>query len=237
MLSCVLNHQLPFQTYLATYFVLTDLILLYQYFYFGKGDFVCDEDVLKVPDDEEATCLLSDHPLKMVQTIEDSIPILSNYGSTTSSKPTVLMALLLFGCKLGLGSGADLSTFSSPITTTFQVTFGWTLAWICTSFYLVSRVPQIYKNQKRHSTQGLSLALFTFAVCGNLTYATSILIHPGQTRESIMISLPYLTGSVGTLLMDAIIFGQFLYYRKNNAKVDNIPTTAALTRALTFSSQ
>jgi uncharacterized protein with PQ loop repeat len=242
MFSCVLNHQLPFQTYLAAYFVLTDLILLYQYFHFGKGDLLCNENTLKAPVqsavDEESVNLISDHHLEMTQKIEESVPILSNYGSTASSKPTVFMGLLLFGCKLGFGSESNLSTFSSASTATFQATFGWTLAWICASFYLISRVPQIYKNHKRNSTQGLSLALFNFAVCGNLTYAASILLHPGHTHETIMASLPYLFGSVGTLLLDAVIFGQFLHYRKNsNEKLDNIPTTAVLTRALTFSSQ
>lgn len=241
MLSCVLNRQLPFQTYLAAYFILTDLILLYQYFYFGKGDHLCSENALKVPvqsaDDEESRYLISDHPLEMTQTIEESSPRLGSYGSTASSKPTVFMGLLLFGCKLGLGSGTNLSTFSPASAATFQITFGWILAWICTSFYLLSRIPQIFKNLKRRSTQGLSLALFAYAVCGNVTYATGILIHPGHTHETIMTSIPYFAGSIGTLLMDMIIFGQFLYYRHNNEKVDNVPATATLTRALTFSSE
>ncbi|KAI8048958.1 PQ loop repeat-domain-containing protein [Gilbertella persicaria] len=181
MLSCILNSQLPFQIYLATYFVSTDLILLFQYFYYGKGD------------------------LQYITSVS------SKYGSVSNTKTsTMLMGVLLFGWN-----------FENPVT------FGWTLAWICNSLYLLSRIPQIYKNFKRHSTQGLSLALFFLL----------ILAHPGHTAETLMQSLPYLFGSLGTLFLDAIIFGQFLHYRKNTAHVDNTPTTAALTRALTFSSQ
>ncbi|KAH8923227.1 hypothetical protein BT69DRAFT_1334037 [Atractiella rhizophila] len=36
LLGCILTHQLPFQTYLATYFVTVDCILLYQFFYYSR---------------------------------------------------------------------------------------------------------------------------------------------------------------------------------------------------------
>lgn len=250
MFSCVLNHQLPFQTYLAIYFVGTDLILLYQYFHFGKGDLLYSEEAaLKInngitndqSNDEESTLLLTE-PLELIKTIEDVCPsshTACTYGSTDNKrKPTTLfMGLILFGCRLGFGSAltttatgaADNSNnvnMISMLTNTDYasvVTFGWLLAWMCTTFYLVSRIPQIYKNYKRHSTQGLSLALFNFAVCGNLTYAASILLHPGHTRRTFLESLPYLAGSVGTLFLDAIIFGQFVHYKRQN-NVRNIAT-------------
>ncbi|KAH0827025.1 hypothetical protein J3R83DRAFT_4706 [Lanmaoa asiatica] len=37
LIGCLLTHQLPFQTYLATYFCTVDCCLLYQYFYYGGG--------------------------------------------------------------------------------------------------------------------------------------------------------------------------------------------------------
>lgn len=222
MFSCVLNHQLPFQTYLATYFVMTDIILLYQYFHFGKGDLLCQEEALKMiaNNDEESTLVLT-------KTIEDISPA-SQYGSTDKNKTTLFMGILLFGCKLGLGSTLTTETGVQDYDT--PVTLGWLLAWMCTTFYLVSRVPQIHKNHKRHSTQGLSLWLFSFAVCGNMTYAASILIHPWHTRKTFLESLPYLSGSVGTLFLDAIIFGQFMYYRSSSKSIvtntlSRVPTT------------
>ncbi|KAI8047590.1 PQ loop repeat-domain-containing protein [Gilbertella persicaria] len=238
MLSCILNSQLPFQIYLATYFVSTDLILLFQYFYYGKGDLQCSEDDWKIntfdqlANDEESSALIHENTLELTKTMEDITSVSSKYGSVSNTKTsTMLMGVLLFGWNFGS------HPMVSALSTENPVTFGWTLAWICNSLYLLSRIPQIYKNFKRHSTQGLSLALFFFAVSGNVTYALSILAHPGHTAETLMQSLPYLFGSLGTLFLDAIIFGQFLHYRKNTAHVDNTPTTAALTRALTFSSQ
>jgi hypothetical protein len=69
-------------------------------------------------------------------------------------------------------------------------------AWTCTTLYLTSRLPQIWKNVSasrhhhsldpdtciqqytRKSVQGLSLALFVFAFLGNLFYVLSILTSP-----------------------------------------------------------
>jgi hypothetical protein len=78
----------------------------------------------------------------------------------------------------------------------------------------MSRIPQLLKNRRRQSVEGLSASLFMFAACGNLTYATSILTHPGQTIDSLLEALPYLIGSAGTLMFDFSIFCQFLWYKK-----------------------
>ncbi|KAI8390316.1 PQ loop repeat-domain-containing protein [Blakeslea trispora] len=203
MFSCVLNHQLPFQTYLAMYFVSTDLILLFQYFYYQHKP-------EQQKSDEEA-CLLIIHPIEQIKTMEDTISDDHGYGTLSQNKPTSLMAILLFGLNFHLSSNLSPENDSGH-----AIPLGMMLAWMCSSFYLISRIPQIYKNYKRHSTQGLSLALFSFAVSGNVTYALSILAHPGHTQASLRQALPYLTGSLGTLFLDAIIFGQYLYYQKKN---------------------
>jgi uncharacterized protein with PQ loop repeat len=206
---------------LGAYFVTTDIILLVQYFYFGKGSNDKTENALNLiyshdqsndTFDELSPFLNMTEPLEMTKTIEDVIPT-NNYGSfgNKSKSATTFMAILLFGTQ------AITDSPPSQISGDSSVTVGWILGWICATFYLASRIPQIAKNYKRHSVQGISLALFTFAVCGNLSYALSILFHPGHTRESFMLSLPYMVGSSGTLFLDAIIFGQYLYYtRKAN---------------------
>lgn len=48
-------------------------------------------------------------------------------------------------------------------------------AWLCASLYLTSRIPQIVKNYRRKSVEGLSILLFILAFFGNLTYVLSIL--------------------------------------------------------------
>ena len=89
---------------------------------------------------------------------------------------------------------------------------GAALGWTSSAVYLLSRIPQILKNIKRGSVEGLSPVMFFCAVMGNMTYAAGILIR-ARTREAIIKALPYLVGSVGTLCFDFTILLQFLYYK------------------------
>jgi uncharacterized protein with PQ loop repeat len=91
-------------------------------------------------------------------------------------------------------------------------------AWLCTCLYLSSRIPQILKNYKRRSVQGLSIALFVFAACGNLTYTLSIFTNPHSTHESLIEAIPYILGSAGTLLFDLSIYSQYVIYNWVNPK-------------------
>jgi len=92
-------------------------------------------------------------------------------------------------------------------------------AWICTTLYLTSRLPQIWKNFVRKSVEGLSVFLFIFAFLGNFFYVLSILSSPymrGPLTEASMFlseSMPYLLGSGGTLMFDVTIVTQFFIYR------------------------
>ncbi|CAO3664233.1 unnamed protein product [Rhizopus stolonifer] len=191
VISCFLNHQLPFQIYLAAYYCMTDFILLFQYFLYRKPKSYSE---IK---QSEAIHFSSESP---------------KYGSTVQSH-TQLFGLFIFGFQV------TQSVRSEPVIDTTLL--GCVLAWTCTTFYLCSRIPQIIKNYQRHSVQGLSLALFSFAVGGNVTYALSIILRPGHTKESFMSSLPYIVSSFGTLLFDLVIFIQFLHYNKKT-KVNSL---------------
>lgn len=74
--------------------------------------------------------------------------------------------------------------------------------------YLGARIPQIIKNQKERSCDGLSLLFFLLSLLGNASYGAGILFHSLQ-RDYIMTNLPWLIGSLGTMVEDAIIFVQF----------------------------
>jgi uncharacterized protein with PQ loop repeat len=92
-------------------------------------------------------------------------------------------------------------------------------AWLCTTLYLTSRLPQIWKNFVRKSVEGLSMFLFVFAFLGNTFYVISILttpemrLSPPANQEFIRESIPYILGSAGTLLFDVSIIGQSFIYR------------------------
>lgn len=158
-------------------------------------------------------------------TLDNEVIIINN--NKNQQHNTRFMGILLFASTLYLNSngGDALTTMSSSSTTTVDgpllelsqdniVWIGRMFAWTCTTLYLLSRIPQLLKNRKRQSVEGLSASLFIFAVGGNLTYASSILTHPGQTLDSLLEALPYLIGSAGTLIFDFSIFCQFLWYTK-----------------------
>lgn len=97
---------------------------------------------------------------------------------------------------------------------------GQVLGWLCAAFYLGSRVPQILLNFERKSVEGISFLFFLFACLGNLTYVVSILAA-GNSMRYLIINASWLVGSVGTLLLDMIIFIQFWVY---NDPYDTIST-------------
>jgi uncharacterized protein with PQ loop repeat len=89
------------------------------------------------------------------------------------------------------------------------------MAWACTVLYLTSRMPQIWKNYTRRSVEGLSIFMFIFAALGNLTYTMSIFTNPSLEMDPGYLpeAVPYVLGSVGTLIFDFTIFIQWYILR------------------------
>jgi len=75
-----------------------------------------------------------------------------------------------------------------------------------------ARIPQIIKNYKDKSCEGLALLFFLLSLMGNLTYGAGILAH-SLDRDYLWVNLPWLIGSLGTIAEDAIIFLQFRLYK------------------------
>src|SRR5277367_5065303 len=81
---------------------------------------------------------------------------------------------------------------------------GQIFGWGCAVLYLGSRIPQVVKNFRRKSTDGLSLLFFLFACLGNITYVLSIVSLSLDSRY-LLINSSWLAGSVGTLVLDALV--------------------------------
>lgn len=93
--------------------------------------------------------------------------------------------------------------------------------------YLGARIPQIIKNQRERSCEGLSLLFFILSLLGNATYGAGVrillyhsarqsilltipqIIFHSTEHDYIITNLPWLIGSLGTMVEDAIIFLQF----------------------------
>ena len=111
---------------------------------------------------------------------------------------------------------------------------GQVFGYLCTVFYLASRGPQIWLNYQRKSTEGVSLLFFLFACIGNLTYDMSIFAYspekncrhgpgrcaPGEASaiysRYIAVNASWIAGSLGTLILDGLIFVQFFLYKKDD---------------------
>ena len=64
------------------------------------------------------------------------------------------------------------------------------------------------------TTIGLSLLFFILSLLGNATYGAGILWHSTE-KEYFLTNLPWLIGSLGTMVEDVTIFAQFHIYAKN----------------------
>ncbi|OSS51968.1 hypothetical protein B5807_03959 [Epicoccum nigrum] len=82
--------------------------------------------------------------------------------------------------------------------------------------YLGARIPQIIKNQRDRSCDGLSLLFFILSLLGNATYGAGILFH-STDPEYFVTNLPWLIGSLGTMVEDAVIFLQFRAFGSGEA--------------------
>ncbi|TKA78462.1 hypothetical protein B0A55_04969 [Friedmanniomyces simplex] len=147
--------------------------------------------------------------------------------------------ILLLACLLALAQASPLSRPLSPhpsseISTTTSTpleTLGTALAWLSTTLYLLSRLPQLIKNHRRKSTAGLSPHLFLAAFSGNLCYSAALLTNPcawadyppfgsggwvggsgSRSREWGVAALPFFLGAAGVLGLDASVGWQFWAY-------------------------
>ncbi|KAF9926739.1 hypothetical protein FBU30_003733 [Linnemannia zychae] len=88
------------------------------------------------------------------------------------------------------------------------------LGWGSAILYLGSRLPQIYKNWRLKSCEGLSIMMFMFSVFGNVFYVASIFFKSLEI-DYLITTMPWWLGSGGTLIFDFTIFFQFYIYRHN----------------------
>ncbi|KAH7022091.1 PQ loop repeat-domain-containing protein [Ilyonectria destructans] len=103
--------------------------------------------------------------------------------------------------------------------------------------YIASRLPQLYLNWKRKTTEGLAMLFFIFSCLGNVTYVLSIFAYdphcagkickPGEASRVygryILINLSWLGGSIINLLEDCGVFSQYFMYRNRARLNPNAP--------------
>uniref|UniRef100_UPI0037E8CAEA lysosomal amino acid transporter 1 homolog n=1 Tax=Semicossyphus pulcher TaxID=241346 RepID=UPI0037E8CAEA len=203
LVGSFLADQLPLQTYTAIYYVIADLVMLGMFLYYKMRN-----------------------KMNGSSTIINAVGVACILGFTTS-----LVNLPGFGSQQemipsGFRSRSLLSTSDDRIKPfTPKEISGFAIGSVSSVLYLFSRLPQMYTNYKRKSTEGVSYFLFALVILGNTLYGLSVLLKnpdDGHGERSYLIHhLPWLIGSLGTLSLDIMISIQFLIYRKRKEEVNS----------------
>ncbi|KAK7734685.1 hypothetical protein SLS53_007788 [Cytospora paraplurivora] len=165
-------------------------------------------------------------PLTRIVTGEDDTPQRSAWLTNTLSLAAVyalgVAAWFISREVLPAAGGGEDPAPSDPAGEAKQpvVVLGMALGYFSAVCYLCARIPQIIKNWREKSTDGLALLFFLLSLTGNLTYGGSLFAY-SQDSAYIMKALPWLLGSLGTIAEDAIIFVQFQLYSKNSKGREN----------------
>ncbi|ODQ50176.1 hypothetical protein SAICODRAFT_10228 [Saitoella complicata NRRL Y-17804] len=220
LMGCIFSGQaLPFQKSLASWYVLVDAVLCGQWLYgrwfhgYTVIEGVDSSDVEYEEEEGEAVAPDGHKPPNRPGTTRSARSTRSILSVHRLSSVVILAFAVFAGAT---DSSATTTTLDAPGEDTLAASF----AWICTVFYLSSRIPQIIRNTERRSTTGLSPFLFLMALFGNMFYTSSILASPyvaagGEVRREFLIGeLPFLIGSAGCVGFDAWILGQWLVWDK-----------------------
>lgn len=202
LIGSFLADQLPLQTYTAVYYVLADLVMLSLYFHYK---FKNRPSPLSAPINSLLLFTLG---------LVCATPLLSSTASVAALREGFQGRKLL-----------SVEPGNKPFTR--QEIIGFVIGSISSVLYLFSRLPQIHTNFLRKSTQGISYSLFALVMLGNTLYGLSVLLknpEEGQSEGSYVLHhLPWLVGSLGVLLLDAIISIQFLVYRNAASSAEHQP--------------
>lgn len=202
LIGSFLADQLPLQTYTAVYYVLADLVMLSLYFHYK---FKNRPSPLSAPINSLLLFTLA---------LVCATPLLSSTASVAAPREGFQGRKLL-----------SVEPGNKPFTR--QEIIGFVIGSISSVLYLFSRLPQIHTNFLRKSTQGISYSLFALVMLGNTLYGLSVLLknpEEGQSEGSYVLHhLPWLVGSLGVLLLDAIISIQFLVYRNATSSAEHQP--------------
>lgn len=204
---------LPTMIGLAAYYCFCDMVLIWQWWYYGtyyrEGQPIATRDAEQTPFLPRESRSAS---RRWMPTWDDVMALLPSHHLT------LLKYALALSFVLVTAVAAYVAADSHPPSSDPGPGMRWDaqlLGWLSALLYLSSRIPQILKN--RHTKcAGLSLALFIFAVGGNVTYVLSILLKD-MSVPYLVENMSWIVGSVGTIFLDGIVFYQFVRYAPERA--------------------
>jgi solute carrier family 66 (lysosomal lysine-arginine transporter), member 1 len=206
LLGCFLSHQLLSVKLVGLCNAAMDLAMLFQIFYYTyimeESDLTQRIDISSVvlnPTPQSSKIF----PLKLFS-FSLFILFIFSFNPTGSQTPPISTHRRL----LEVDSLCVVDDCSDRICI-----FGLVAAWVSALFSGCSRIPQIITNQKRKSTEGLSIGMFLFNLLANSSLLLSILVIC-QQGDYILHQSPYLTGSSIAVILDTYIVFQIIFYSK-----------------------
>ncbi|KAF2225819.1 PQ loop repeat-domain-containing protein [Elsinoe ampelina] len=249
LLGAIFTNQASWQIIVAGYYCFVDLVLVFQWIWYEHlrhGWTI--RSIWSRPQDILSTSPLNgpgwrtprftpDEKALSTSTASPNRPLVSTSIQPSSSFSPSPRTILFLACLTTLARASPLPshapvhlTTTTPSSTPL-LSAGTILSWTSTALYLLSRLPQLYKNYTRRSTSGLSPSLFLAAFFGNLFYSSSILTNPlawgtwppygaggwagprgSERRTWVLAALPFWLGAAGVLTLDAAMGCQFLMY-------------------------
>ncbi|KAJ3467229.1 hypothetical protein MRS44_004793 [Fusarium solani] len=240
LVGALFTRLAPTAVALAGYFCVADLVLISQVLYYNALNARRARRAENEDPSEESPLIASQrrrrsssfglpgsqrrHATHTESSMEPLRKIVTGEDETPDSSPWIHNALSLLAVyaigfagwfvsyKVGAWDGADPGTPDSPdhAKTGIEIA-GLTLGYFSAALYLCARIPQIIKNYREKSCEGLALLFFMLSLSGNLTYGISLVAY-SQDKGYLLNALPWLLGSLGTIAEDLIIFIQFRIY-------------------------
>ncbi|KAK7421276.1 hypothetical protein QQZ08_009992 [Neonectria magnoliae] len=234
----------PTAVALACYFCIADIILIAQTVYYNtvSARRKAQQHNAQPTDASEESPLLARrrsssfglpgsqrrHATHTETSMDPLMKIVAGEDETPDSHPWIHNALSLLAVyavgfagwfvsyKVGAWGSTEPSAPDSSVTTKSPTEIvGLTLGYFSALCYLCARIPQIIKNYREQSCEGLALLFFMLSLTGNLTYGVSLVAY-SQDKSYLLKALPWLLGSLGTIVEDGIIFIQFRLYSNND---------------------
>ncbi|GAA5844793.1 hypothetical protein JCM11251_002279 [Rhodosporidiobolus azoricus] len=221
---------IPTVIILALYYTFCDVILIFQVFYYRHKRRTHPELYEAVPTINGDSLGPNSNGAPLATPASEQTPLLSSFSAHAPTSPPLSPALqrakdilsytggFILVLVVGViawfaskGRGKD-GRVQEVWDTSAQI-----VGWISAFLYLGSRLPQLALNRKTKCA-GLSLLMFAFAVCGNTTYVASILLT-STSSSHLIVNLPWIVGSAGTIFLDFIVLGQFSYYRSQRQQL------------------